>query len=815
MSFLTSLWLQCWVRPRVLPAQITERLTVGERPLCLMLPTDAAFDRQLLIQLLQQPPWQQVFSQRQVIMPDGYPINLQRWVGLLGTRLDSRTPDGLRQLVAAEFNSITTGDAQHEVDLLPISLFWGRAPDRSASGWRLLLSGTWAESWATSSKLHRFLATVINGRSLLIQVGEPVSLRSMMGDATNPAVATRRVARTCRNLFYRQRAAIIGPEIASHSTIAAQVLRASSVRQAMHAEMRSKNLTRKQALQAAQKYVGEIASDYSHVTVSLLARLFRRVWNRLYDGVELHHLEQLQAVIDTNEVIYVPCHRSHLDYLLLSYVIYSSGYAVPHVAAGVNLNLPVLGSVLRKGGAFFIRRSFTGNALYSAVFTKYLGLMMERGHPLEYFIEGGRSRTGRLLPPKTGALTITVRSYLRNPRRPVVFVPVYFGYERVVEGNTYLSELSGQPKQKETVLGMLKVLPTLRQSFGKVHVSIGEPIHLDAMLDRYASEWRDEAVQDKPTWLSPLVDDLSLRIMRNINDAAYVTPINLLALVLLATPKHALLEADLVRQLNLYAALLRSTPYSALIGVTDMSAVEVIAYAERMRLLQRNSHEMGDVLSMTEANAIQVTYFRNNTLHLMVLPSAIASCFQNNRQVRTEDIQRLAWRIYPYLCDELFLRWDEVALPDVVNALIKDMAEHGLLISHDDGASWFRPAVDTAAAVQLSLLGQLSMQIIERYYLAVALLLKAGSGRVSQAALERQCFLMAQRISLLYELNSPEFFDQGLFKNFFDLLRKRSVLGINAEGRLTYTDMLVAVADDAELVLHEQIRNSILQVTHR
>jgi glycerol-3-phosphate O-acyltransferase len=251
------------------------------------------------------------------------------------------------------------------------------------------------------------------------------------------------------------------------------------------------------------------------------------------------------------------------------------------------------------------------------------------------------------------------------------------------------------------------------------------------------------------------------------------------------------------------------------VGVTGMNGAEMIAYVERMNLLRRDAHDMGDVIGMTEANAIQMTYFRNNTMHLMVLPSAIASCFQNNRQVRTEDIQRLAWRIYPYVCDELFLRWDELELAAVVLDIIKDMAAHGLLVSHDDGASWIRPEVGTAQAVQLSVLGQLSMQIIERYYLAIALLLKAGSGRINQEALERQCYLMAQRMSLLYELNSPEFFDKSLFKNFLDLLRARSVLGVNAEGRLTFTDMLVAVADDARMVLHEQIRNSILQVTHQ
>ena len=146
---------------------------------------------------------------------------------------------------------------------------------------------------------------------------------------------------------------------------------------------------------------------------------------------------------------------------------------------------------------------------------------------------------------------------------------------------------------------------------------------------------------------------------------------------------------------------------------------------------------------------------------------------------------------------------------------LDDLANHGLLESVEGGTQWRRPPTGSTEAVQLSVLAQVTVQIIERYYLVIAVLLKSGSGRISQDVLESQCQLMAQRMSLLYELNSPEFFDKALFKNFIDLLRARNVLGVNAEGRLTYTDMLPAVADDAQLVLHEQIRNSVLQVTHR
>jgi glycerol-3-phosphate O-acyltransferase len=137
-----------------------------------------------------------------------------------------------------------------------------------------------------------------------------------------------------------------------------------------------------------------------------------------------------------------------------------------------------------------------------------------------------------------------------------------------------------------------------------------------------------------------------------------------------------------------------------------------------------------------------------------------------------------------------------------------------LLETLENNTQWRRPPTGSSEAVQLSVLAQITVQIIERYYLAIAILLKSGSGRITQDALESQCRLMAQRMSLLHELNSPEFFDKALFKNFIDLLRTRKVIEVNGEGRLAFNEILEAVAEDAQLVLHEQIRNSILQVTH-
>lgn len=797
-----------WARPHVLPEDLRKRYAQHPRPICYALERHSVADLVVLEKVAHAQGLPEPLQALKAPLPAQSCFFLERRTGFWGDRIDRRIPATLRELVAA-----AAADPTLDVDLIPVSVFWGRAPDKEGSWLRLLLS----ENWDRVGRFRRMLSVVVNGRNLFAQFGEPVSLRSFVEEGADPSRAVRRATRQLRSLLGRQRGAAIGPDLSHRRTIATQVLRAAAVRHAMSDEMRARRISRREALKQATEYVTEIAANYSHVFVAVLARMLTWFWTRLYDGVELHNFEQLPKITEGNEVVYVPCHRSHIDYLLLSYVIYYKGYAVPHIAAGINLNMPFLGGFLRRGGAFYMRRSFKGNALYTMVFMKYLGLMMARGHSIEYFIEGGRSRTGRLLQPKTGMLSMTLRSYLRDPRRPIVFLPVYFGYERLVEGKTYVGELSGQPKQKESVLGMLRTLPALRKRFGKVHVSFGEPVHLNEVLDRHAPDRQRGQPEnnERPPWLTAAVDELAVRIMTNINSAACATPINLLALALLATPKQAMLESDLARQVELYASLLRQAPYSPQVWITGMDGASMIRHGERMGVMQRLAHPLGDVMKMTEETSVLMTYFRNNVLHLIALPSLIACCFLNNRTMSTGDIQRLMWRTYPYVRDELFLRWNEAEIGGAVAEVLDDLANHGLIESVDEGAQWRRPPTGSTEAVQLSVLAQVTVQIIERYYLVIAVLLKSGSGRINQDVLESQCQLMAQRMSLLHELNSPEFFDKSLFKNFIDLLRARNVVSVNAEGRLAFTDMLSAVAGDAQLVLHEQIRNSVLQATHR
>jgi glycerol-3-phosphate O-acyltransferase len=810
----TLLWLmrglmRVFVRPTVVPEDAVSRLHGRARPLLYVLEERSVSDL-LALEIacmdagLRRPGKR--LKIRGLELSDSAAA-LERRAGVLRRRADRRMPGEIARAVAA-----AGADETLDLDVVPVAVYWGRAPQREKSWLGLLFS----ENWALVGPFRRLLSIVFNGRSTLIRFGEPRPIRGYAAPGPDGARGARRLLRELRAEFRHMRADTLGPDLSRRRAIVAQVLRTRAVRQAVRQEIRDTKRTRRDGLLVARRHALEIAANYSHTFVRIAERILSRFLTRVYDGVEVRNAEYLDRLPQSCEIVYMPCHRSHVDYLLLSYVIYGRGYAVPYVAAGVNLNLPVVGRLLRKGGAFYIRRSFRGSGLYPIVFMKYVDVMMNRGHPIEFFIEGGRSRTGRLLRPRTGMLGMTVRSFLRDTRRAVAYVPVYFGYDRLLEGEGYIDELMGRPKKKESVGGLFGALPELRKELGRVYVSFGEPLLLGAKLDEIRPDWRQVRFDEdsRPAWFGDAVDAVAGEVMRRINAAAAVTPVNLLSVALLAAPRQAMLETDLEKQLQLYIDLLKAFPYSPDVSVNAADGASIVATGERMGMLERRAHPLGDVIRMDEKNAVLATYYRNNVLHLFAMPSLVACAFLNNPAMRHEDIQRLVWRVYPYVRAELCLRWREEELPGVVDGVLAALERLGLLERDAEGSVWRRSTTGSAEAVRLSVLAQATIQTVERYYLAIALLLHSGPGVLAPDALEQRCVAMAQRMAMLYGLAAPEFFDKAMFRDFLDLLRERGVIRLDADGKLTFDDLLLPVADDARIVLSEQIRNSILQVTH-
>ena len=701
-----------------------------------------------------------------------------------------------------------------DVRLVPVSIFVGQAPKRS-SGWFSVL---FSENWTLVGRFRRLLAILLNGRDTLVQFSAPISVRDTVAEGLEPERTVRKLSRVLRTHFRRVREVVIGPDLSTRRMLADQVLSAPLVKDAIADQARRDNSKPEEAWKKANAYFWEIAADYSNTVVRSLSFLLTSVWNRIYRGVLVHHLDQFKQEAPGHEVVYVPSHRSHMDYLLLSYLLYSHGVVAPHIFAGINLNLPVVGTVLRKGGAFFARRSFKGNALYSAVFREYMAQLVAGGYSIEYFIEGGRSRTGRLLQPKGGSLAMTVRAYLRQPTRPVLFQPVYIGYEKLMEGRSYLDELSGKPKEKESIWQLLTGIPkVLRSNYGQVVVNFGERIRLDQILAEHAPDWDGKPVGDdeKPAWFARTVDALALKIQTNVNRAADVNPINLLALALLSTPKHAMGEADLRAQIALSKTLLQDVPYSDWVTVTPHSPEQIIAHGEEIGLITRTSHPLGDVLGVEGDNAVLLSYFRNNVLHLFTASSWIAVCFQNNRRMGRRQLQQIGRSLYPFLQAELFLPWDEDTFASRIDSTIEVFVREGLLeqASDEDGGILQRNAGQSDEVFRLRALGHTLQQAFERYYIAISVLVKNGSGTLGAGELESLCQLTAQRLSLLYAPAAPEFFDKTLFRGFIQKLRELKLVWPDETGKLAFDDRLKAWAKDARVVLGRELRATIEKIS--
>jgi len=611
-----------------------------------------------------------------------------------------------------------------------------------------------------------------------------------------------------------ERTTTVGPDLPHLQTLINKILMSPHVRRIIKAESRDNHALLKHKSHKARKYAQEIAAQISYPTVRVLSRLLGWLWKRIYDGITLSNLERLHENTKDKNVIYVPCHRSHIDYLLLAYILHDQGLSIPHTAAGINLNIPIVGSILRRGGAFFLRRSFKGNQLYAAVFNAYLHEILKRGYAIEYFVEGGRSRTGRLLAPKAGMLTMTVHSYLQNPHRPIVFMPIYFGYEKLIEGDSFISELSGTKKQKESLVGLIQSIKYLRANFGKVYVNVGNPVAIEPILDKIKPNWCEimDKGEERPDWISEIIDELGARIMNGINSAAAVTPISLLATVLLSTPEQSIQELELIRQLRMNLQLLTKFKYSDSITLPDWSPEQIILHGQKLGVIDRTTHQFGDILHISKYEALRMTYFRNNVQHLFAIPGLIACCFIHERHQKYIELHRVIGLIYPFMKEVLFLKWDPEEIDEVTTSGIEALLYLQILTRSKDGKILIRPPTDSQEKYQLLILGQSIVPILQCFFLVISLLIKNGSGVLSCSNLERLCQQNAERLPMIDGIHSPYLFDKALFQDFIRTLFAQKILRYHNNTLLEFDGNITSIKEDIQLILGEKICHSILSL---
>ncbi|HEY5646568.1 MAG TPA: glycerol-3-phosphate 1-O-acyltransferase PlsB [Pseudomonadales bacterium] len=672
-------------------------------------------------------------------------------------------------------------DTDCEAALLPVAIFWGRAPQKEGSIWRAMVS----ENWSVTSRLKRLANLFISRRFIVASYGTPIPLRELAGAEEHLVV--RRAARLLRVRLRNQKVATLGPDFSHQRTLANQILASRAVRTAIESSPAGAARAERQA----RKAVRSIASNMSFPTIRVLARLLTWFWQEIYDGVEIHGLQRLQRAAESHTVVYLPSHRSHIDYLLLSYLLFYRGLMIPHIAAGDNLNLPLVGALLRRGGAFFMRRRFRDDPIYSAVFSEYLYQVYRRGHCVEFFPEGGRSRTGRLLPARLGMLKMTLECHERGIPRPLALVPVYFGYEKLIEASSYLDELRGSEKKRESIADIFRSLTLIRQNFGKVDVNFGEPLVLN--------DWPEPTVSPSATY------DLGQEVLRRINESASINPINLVALVTLSTPRFAIDETQLVEQIECYLALLRLDADHHDFSITALDGAGVVSYVESLGMISREQQEFGDILCHDPVNAVLMTWYRNNVVHTLALPALIACLVRQRRRPLSEPaMTTMVGVVFPYIAAELSIR----DAPGALHRWLDHMLTLGLLEKHASG--YVAPPAGNPNQHRLQLLSTIIEPTLERLYIVIALLAATGPDGRTRGSLQDDSRKVAQKMSRIYGINSPEFFDARLFNLFIDKLIADGVVEEGTDGVLTHGSLVQDVMKAAGSVLDPQFRYAIL-----
>ena len=691
------------------------------------------------------------------------------------------------------------GAADSGIALLPVQVFWGRTTNRQGS----LVGMLFSEHWAATSRLRRFVNILISRKHIVVDFGEPLALReSAKGDQNKRA---RRTARILRVRLRQQKVAALGPDFSHRRTLLGQVVEspavAAAIEQQVQAAGDAKNTekVRREWQTRAHKAAMKMASDMSYPTVIALLRILTAFWRRIYDGIDVHGLERIATLGRTHTLVYVPCHRSHVDYLLLSYLLFQRGLMIPHIAAGENMNLPFVGNLLRRGGAFFMQRSFRGDALHAALFSEYLYEVYRRGHCVEFFPEGGRSRTGRLLPTRIGLLKMTIAHARRGLPRPLAFIPVYLGYEKLIEATAYLDELRGAEKQRESVIDIVRSLRLTRQNFGRVEVNFGQPLHLTDWLHQHP-DLRTEAAD------AAEATTLGREILMRINDAASINPVNLAALVILCTPRLAIAESTLARQIDCYLDLLRRNGGNHDYQLTGLTGAAAITHVTRLGMLNRESQEFGSVLALQPASAVLMTWYRNNVAHVLALPSLIACLLEKRRRpLARRALERMVAMVYPYLARELHARFER----SDTQRWTQQLVQSGLI-----GAAGDRLAPPPAQAPEhyrLHLLAGIARPMLERNYIVLGLLAEPGRERPgTRAELLQESKLIARKVARMHGINAPEFFDGRLFDAFVDKLIEDGAVTEDAAGGLTRNAIVDDVLHAAERVIDAEYRYAIL-----
>lgn len=381
---------------------------------------------------------------------------------------------------------------------------------------------------------------------------------------------------------------------------------------------------------SAEKILNEIAADVNYSYIQFFYVALNYLWNQVYDGVIIkpEQLNRIREKAGKNPIVLVPMHRSHIDYLLISYIFYSNNITFPHTCAGINMNFWPLGTLFRKSGAFYIRRSTQGDQLYKETLNAYLKSLLKSDYCIEFFIEGTRSRTGKMLKPKMGILKMILKAFDEGASKDIHFVPISINYDHIFEEKAYASEHKGQEKKKENAGALLKTHKFLGRKYGKVYIEFGEPISFSNYQNQVKSEGELET-------LSEITESFGYYLTREMNRIALVTPLSLVTLAIFSIQKMNFTFDELYSHIQKCKHYLnyKNVSYSDLILYNeDWAYKQTLQTLIDRHLIKEIKTYDGTFYYIETARRIQLDYYKNNILHFFVSLSCLAKIFLNFSQ---------------------------------------------------------------------------------------------------------------------------------------------------------------------------------------
>ncbi len=660
-----------------------------------------------------------------------------------------------------------------EIQVIPVSIFWGRTAQRQKFIWRSLISERYGPSFA----LRRVLTFFFSRKDVLIEFGAPVDWNSISKRDESVNWNLRHIGVRLRKQFKETRHATIGPDLYRLDHTVDRIV--EEVASAIAEEEETVSAKTRRML---KREVRKMATRMSYPAMMMVRRVLGWYFRRVYDGLQLIRRDRLESISKTHTLIYAPNHRSQTDYLVLSYLLFQHGFAIPQIASGDNLDIPVVGPLLRRCGAFFMRRSFREDPVYENVLESYLHLCLEQGTNVEFFVEGGRSRTGALLPPRFGLLSMVLSSREKGLPRPMAVVPIYMAYESVPDTSAYLDELSGKPKNPETLQDVVLAMRLLKSRLGRVDVHIAEPIKLDTFI-------ADSSLKQE-------TERLGYAITHAINNAAVLTPINLVALVVLTSPSHSIDEETLVEYLDWMTNVLNFNSHRHDLVLPSETPQEIIDRCVLLNLVRRELDGSIVLITCDEEMAHQLTWFRNNALHVVALQGLIAALLMNREtslKIRetVETINFLA----PFVTVQLSFG----SSPRLIRRWIDCLEQLNLIQRTNNDMLQASQTPDKRQI--LSLFSKFVLPMLNRFYTVLLTLLQHEKTQLSAQSLIERAEHTGRLLARVYGDESPHFVDRRFFENVTTSMIKHGVMLENQDGSIESTETALVILEQARGVL--------------